>query len=91
SLVLGTIFGFLDVSSFIADQGLSNITGYGIGAAAVTILGIAGLIRLPWVIAGAIFNGLLVAAFAYFASNGILTGEFTGQTVVATPLLMIIL
>lgn len=91
SLVLGTIFGFLDVSSFIADQGLSNITGYGIGAATVTILGIAGLIRLPWVIAGAIFNGLLVAAFAYFASNGILTGEFTGQTVVATPLLMIIL
>lgn len=91
SLVLGTIFGFLDVSSFIADQGLSNITGYGIGAAAVTILGIAGLIRLSWVIAGAVINGLLIAAFAYFASNGILTGEFTGQTVVATPLLMIIL
>ncbi len=91
SLVLGTIFGFLDVSSFIADQGLSNITGYGIGAAAVTILGIAGLIRLLWVIAGAVINGLLIAAFAYFASNGILTGEFTGQTVVATPLLMIIL
>ena len=91
SLVLGTIFGFLDVSSFIADQGLSNITGYGIGAAAVTILGIAGLIRLSWVIAGAVLNGLLIAAFAYFASNGILTGEFTGQTVVATPLLMIIL
>ena len=91
SLVLGTIFGFLDVSSFIADKGLSNITGYGIGAAAVTILGIAGLIRLSWVIAGAVINGLLIAAFAYFASNGILTGEFTGQTVVATPLLMIIL
>ncbi len=91
SLVLGTIFGFLDVSSFIDDQGLSNITGYGIGAAAVTILGIAGLIRLLWVIAGAVINGLLIAAFAYFASNGILTGEFTGQTVVATPLLMIIL
>ncbi|MBX8785160.1 hypothetical protein HBA94_15455 [Ochrobactrum sp. GRS2] len=91
SLVLGTIFGFLDVSSFIADQGLSNITGYGIGAAAVTILGIAGLIHLPWVIAGAVLNGLLIAAFAYFASNGILTGEFSGQTVVATPLLMIIL
>ncbi|MGQ5720264.1 hypothetical protein [Pseudochrobactrum asaccharolyticum] len=91
SLVLGTIFGFLDVSSFIADQGLSNITGYGIGAAAVTILGIAGFIRLSWVIAGAVLNGLLIAAFAYFASNGILTGEFTGQTVVATPLLMIIL
>lgn len=91
SLVLGTIFGFLDVSSFIADQGLSNITGYGIGVAAVTILGIAGLIRLSWVIAGAVINGLLIAAFAYFASNGILTGEFTGQTVVATPLLMIIL
>lgn len=91
SLVLGTIFGFLDVSSFIADQGLSNITGYSIGAAAVTILGIAGLIRLSWVIAGAVLNGLLIAAFAYFASNGILTGEFTGQTVVATPLLMIIL
>ena len=91
SLVLGTIFGFLDVSSFIADQGLSNITGYGIGAAAVTILGIAGLIRLSWVIAGAVINSLLIAAFAYFASNGILTGEFTGQTVVATPLLMIIL
>lgn len=91
SLVLGTIFGFLDVSSFIADQSLSNITGYGIGAAAVTILGIAGLIRLSWVIAGTVINGLLIAAFAYFASNGILTGEFTGQTVVATPLLMIIL
>ncbi|UCA44925.1 hypothetical protein [Pseudochrobactrum sp. XF203] len=91
SLVLGTIFGFLDVSSFIADQSLSNITGYGIGAAAVTILGIAGLIRLSWVIAGAVLNGLLIAAFAYFASNGILTGEFTEQTVVATPLLMIIL
>jgi hypothetical protein len=90
-LILGGIFGLLDVSSIIADQNVNNVFGYGFAAAVLTILATAGMIRLPWVIAGAILNGLIISVLAFFATSGILTGEYSGQTVNTTPMLMIIL
>ena len=90
-LILGGIFGFLDVSSIIADQNVNNVFGYGFAAAVLTILATAGMIRLPWVIAGAVLNGLIISVLAFFATSGILIGEYSGQTVNATPMLIIIL
>lgn len=91
SLTLGGIFGLLDVSSLIADQNVNNVSGYGFAAAVLTILATAGWIRLPWVIAGAILNGLTISVLAFFATSGILTGAYTSQTVNSTPILMIII
>ncbi len=90
-LILGGIFGLLDVSSIIADQNVNNVIGYGFATAVLTILATAGMIRLPWVIVGAVLNGLIISVLAFFATSGILTGEYSGQTVNTTPMLMIIL
>lgn len=90
-LILGGIFGLLDVNSMIADQNVNPVIGYGSAGAVLTILATAGMIQLPWVIAGAVLNGLIISFLASFATSGILTGEYSGQTVNATPMLMIIL
>ncbi len=90
-LILGGIFGLLDVSSMIADQNVNPVIGYGSAGAVLTILATAGMIQLPWVIAGAVLNGLIISFLASFATSGILTGEYSGQTVNVTPMLMIIL
>ena len=90
-LILGGIFGLLDVSSMIADQNVNPVIGYGSAGAVLTIRATAGMIQLPWVIAGAVLNGLIISFLASFATSGILTGEYSGQTVNATPMLMIIL
>lgn len=90
-LTIGGIFGLLDVSSLIADQSINNISGYGFATAVLTILATAGMIKLSWVIAGAILNGLIISTITFFATSGILTGEYSAYTIVTTPLLFIII